>query len=67
MSKQDLENIFEDFLESENSTADKKVMESYKRMDELFEDYICNVQEDMFKKAFLYGFNEGMKQAKATA
>jgi len=57
------EAIYNKFLESDDETASEDVRQYYSDMQNMFEEYLCAVQRDMFCKAFEFGFIKGIEVA----
>lgn len=62
--KEAYKKLYEEFLESDNESAPQEVKESYSEIGNAFEQYLCAVQEEMFRKAFEFGYAKGVEVAK---
>lgn len=63
MSEDVLKKYHETFLEEVQTTASPEVPAAYKSYLRAFEDYLEAVQKDLFKQAFQYGYEQGLKAA----
>lgn len=67
MDRQKISEYYDTFLEDIQENADKEVGMTYKAYNNALNDYISAIQEDLFHQAFRYGYEQGLKAAKATA
>lgn len=63
MGEKEFDRIYSEFLENEYS-ASESVRGAYSSMDDAFEEYLCAIQEDVFRKAFEYGYAKGIEAAR---
>lgn len=61
MNRQEALKYYEIFLDTDNEEATDGVRKAYSTMQAAFEEYVCALQEDMFQKAFRYGFRYGLE------
>ena len=55
--------IYSEFLDSDNEQASEEVRKAYSDMGEAFENYLCFIQEDLFRKAYEFGYAKGVEVA----
>lgn len=60
---QEYKAIYEEFLAQDEETASQEIRDSYSEMNNEFERYLCAIQEDMFRKAFEFGYVKGVEAA----
>lgn len=59
MSKKEIQAMYEDFIENDTEMAAETVRSAYSAIGTALEEYLCAAEEDMFRKAFLYGYAKG--------
>lgn len=60
---EDFKKLYDDFLENDEEAASEEVRDTYSAMKDEFEEYICAIQEDTFRKAYNFGFERGIAAA----
>ena len=63
----DFEKIYDEFMETDGETASDEVRNEYGTMHDAFENYLCAIQEDLFRKVYKFGFERGMAAGKEGA
>lgn len=63
MSKQQIDEYYNEFMENVQESASDDVRKGYSNMCGWFDEYLSAVQEDMFRQAFQYGYEQGLKEA----
>lgn len=56
-----MDKLYGEFLENIMVKASEGTRRAYREMEAAKENYICEVQEDMFKQAFLFGYEMGVR------
>ena len=65
MDKNQALTYYDRFLEDVEEQASDEVKKSYKAYREAFDEYLSAIQEDLFQQAYRYGYEWGVKDAKA--
>lgn len=56
---------YDRFLDEVEEHVSGEVVKCYKAYREAFDEYLSAIQEDLFQQAFRYGYEQGVKAAKA--
>lgn len=56
--------IYDEFLDCNNETASEEIRQSYADMYSVFEEYLCAIQEDTFRRAYEFGYAKGVEATK---
>lgn len=62
MNRQQLDKYYDKFMDEIQETSDD-TRKSYENMCHWFDEYVSAVTEEIFKQAFQYGYEQGMKDA----
>lgn len=61
MDRNEIMQYYDKFLEEVKGPASEETRTCYKTLNRWFEEYISAVQEDLFRQAFQYGYEQGVK------
>lgn len=64
-NKEFFEKIYDEFIEEREHASDR-VVKSYKELNNAFEEYICAVEEDTFRLAFMFGYEMAQREGLLT-
>ena len=63
MNRRQLDRYYDEFMENVQESASDDVQKAYGDMSHWFDEYLSAIQEDVFKQAFQYGYEQGLKDA----